>query len=168
MTSNLMQSCCALLLAATGGFLLAQDPPVPGIAPAPVVAAWPPDPAERIINLAGEELFSKRNRDQVIYTVPEDFWLVVTDFRRQLPPTTTVDPDLDLVMRPAGSKRDIVVIPHQLSDSVNMGSAVGLKFPPKSEVVLHRNAELSGDLASLYMLTGYLAPAAPPEKGSRR
>ena len=148
----------ALGLAAAGGFLVAQDQPT-----LPREKTWPPYPAEDIINLTGVEKFSKRSRDRTIFTVPSDRWFVVTDFRRELVLESDLDPDLDLCMLPDKSKREIVVIPHQMSDSVNFGP-IGVKFPPKSKVVLHRNAELSGDLTSTYMLTGYLVEVEPEER----
>ena len=117
---------------------------------------WPPLPAKNIVNETGVANFRKRGDAEVIYTVPEDRWLVLTDYRtiKQL---KELFPEPNLISRVAGAKQGTLVIPWQLSaPSFNSGSAVGLRFPPGSEVVLERDASGTAKLSCFYFIAGYL------------
>ncbi|MFH0945484.1 MAG: hypothetical protein V2A76_09840 [Planctomycetota bacterium] len=120
--------------------------------------SWPPSVADRIVNVTGIAGFKKPGDQEVLYTVPDDLWLVITDLR-----TTKTKkmlfPEPDLEVRLKGAKKGTLVIPWQLSGSDfagNTGSGVGFKFPPGSDVVLARTADGTSRLDCFYFLAGYL------------
>lgn len=119
-------------------------------------STWPPRPDD-IVNVVGEYVFGKGRTKYDIYTVPDDKWLVMTEFRRIH--TGNLDPELDLLMRSAGGGDDVVVLPSKFSETAfasNIGSGVGLKFPPSSTVALQRNERGSAPQRSQYFFVGYL------------
>src|SRR5690606_26064013 len=125
---------------------------------APSRPAWPPPP-ERIVNVTGEHTFGKGKSTLDVYTVPDDAWLIVTDFRRI--DTGNLDPELVLQMRPAGAKEGVTVLFFEFSRGEfgsDFGGPVGLRFEPGSTVVLQRNEPGSARQPSRYALVGYLVP----------
>lgn len=155
MKTSLLQNVAVAMVAASGTFL-AVNPSEEG-SDSQVRHTWHPDPATQIVNIQGTETFSKRSRDQVIYSVPADSYLVVTGFRRE--EITTNDPEVDLVMQ-LKNKKEITVFDNRMGKTYAAAGSVGISFPPESRIVLHRTNELSGDLSTLYMVNGYLVPAA--------
>ena len=120
---------------------------------------WPPSPASRIINETGTVSFRKTGDSEVIYTVPDNLWFVITDLR-----TTKTKkqlfPEPDLEMRLPGAKKGTTVIRWELlapAFAGNTASGVGFKFPPGSEVVLTRREEGGSRLACYYFFAGYLS-----------
>ena len=127
-------------------------------APIPPIA-WPPTP-DRIVNVAGEHTFGRGESTHDIFSVPDDSWFVVTDFRRI--ETGNLDPELDLMMRRSGEKKGIVVLYHEFSETSfgsDFGGPVGLRFAPSSTVVLQRNEPGSTKQPSRYSMVGYLVAA---------
>jgi len=122
---------------------------VPGI--------WPP-PVDRIVNVTGIADFRKKDDTMSIYTVPEKYWLVVTDLRT-VKTKKLLYPEPNLEMRLPGAKQGTLVVPWELADATfaaNSAPGVGYKFPPGSEVVLCRQAEGSSRLDCYFFMAGYL------------
>lgn len=118
-------------------------------------SSWPPPP-ERIVNVNGEHTFGRGRSTCDVYTVPEDSWLIVTDFRRI--DTGNLDPELDLQMRQRKARSGETVLYFEFSTSP-FSSPTGLRFEPGSTVVLERNEPGSSKQPSRYSLIGYLVPA---------
>lgn len=119
---------------------------------------WPPPPA-RIVNEVGERSFTKGQTQADVYSVPEDQWFILTEFRRIH--TSALDPELDLMMRVSGREEEVLVVPYRFTETdftTGFGSVLGLKFPPSSTVVLRRNERSSATQKSQYLLVGYLVP----------
>ncbi len=121
-------------------------------------SSWPPRPHD-IVNVVGENVFGKGRTKIDIYTVPDDKWLVMTEFRRIH--TGNLDPELDLLVRPADSGTETLVVPAKFTETAFASSfggvGVGVKFPPGSTVVLQRNERGSASQKSQHFLVGYLA-----------
>lgn len=114
-------------------------------------------PPEKIVNVVGDASFKKGHSTEVLYTVPDEHWFVLTGFRRIH--TSKLDPELDLMMGKSGTKDLTLMVPYRLSAALggtSYGDLVGLKFPPGSSVVLQRNERGSTTQVSQYLLVGYL------------
>jgi hypothetical protein len=152
------QSILMALVGLSAGLVLAGNF-AEGQAPSePPEAIWPPSVASDIVNQTGIAEFRRQGDSEVIYTVPEDRWLVVTDFRT-VKRLRELFPEPNLNWRNPGAKQGTLVIPWQLSVPAfnsSTGSAVGLKFPPGSEVVLERDAGGTARLSCFYFIAGYL------------
>ncbi len=150
-----------LVMGLCAGLVLAGNLAVGQGQDEPVAQSWPPEPGRQIVNENGLAGFAKKGRQEVIYSVPEDSWLVITDFRT-IKKLKELYPEPDLLNRKEGAKKGSLVLPWQLSApsfNSNMGSAIGLKFEPGSDVVLQRSRAGTTSMSCYYFFAGYLTPA---------
>ncbi len=104
---------------------------------------WPPRP-EDIVNLRGSIVGIQFGRGQVIFTVPEDRWFVVTDtLARRI-----------MVERRGANE---IVKPFDLERENHF--SVGLSFAPGSEVILRDERVRKSDQSFRYEVIGYLTDA---------
>ena len=155
----------ALLVCATTGFYAGHRTDSTGN-----VAAWPPEDPSLIINLAEDLVFVVNQPPmKVVYEVPDDRWLVVTDFTSETSDLETRGREVqespnrgvELVFYHSGAKGALELIPFRFAREYH--SRAGISIPPGSKVAVrivppYGQEQIQRVAEAHFMLDAYLVP----------